>query len=224
MSRFGSRTALTTAVLVSSSATICLALSSGQKLYVNGQVASKDVIVKGGVAYVPIKDVAAALHMTAAKRSDGYAIAAAGGANQVAGMTGKVGDELFNGKYRFKVVRVVRGPRYTKQFTGDSAVVDAGPGSQIVAVVCRLKNGLKQTKLIAVLGGSKTALADTMGHSYGPDSGVMNDFASRGVNLLPGAAVDFALVFKVAADADPKDLVYEVADFPASPPFRVSLK
>src|SRR2546421_4692424 len=101
MKSIWSRTALTAAVLVVASAAICLALVSGQKLYISGQAVSKDVIVKGGVAYVPVNDVAKALAMTVSKRPDGYAMSKPGGANQVQGMAGKKGVELFYVRYRF---------------------------------------------------------------------------------------------------------------------------
>src|SRR5262245_15643874 len=114
-------------------ATVCLAGMLEQRLYVNGKIASSNVITQNGVAYVPIKDVAAALNLTAEKRPDGYALVHAGGANQVEGLQGKVGDELFNGLYRLKVVRVVRAEKYDRKFSKGDAVT-APDGKEVVAV------------------------------------------------------------------------------------------
>ena len=148
MKSIRSRTALTAAVLVVASAAICLALVSGQKLYINGQAVSKDVIVKGGVAYVPVNDIAKPLAMTASKRPDGYAMSKPGGANQVQGMAGKIGDDLFNGSYRFKVSGVSRGAKYTTRFTGQPTTIEAPAGSEFVAITCRLKSGIKDPILL----------------------------------------------------------------------------
>src|SRR2546423_1385136 len=88
-----------------------------QKLYLNGKIASTDILMHNGVAYVPIRDVAAALSMNLQKRPDGYAIGASGGANQVGGINGRVGDDLFNGEVRLKVIDVVRSSAYKRRFS-----------------------------------------------------------------------------------------------------------
>ena len=79
------------------------------KLYLNGAIASTNLLTKNGIVYAPINDVARALGMTAVKRADGWEIRKAGGANPIVGIQGMVGDTLFEGNFQFKVVEVFRG-------------------------------------------------------------------------------------------------------------------
>jgi hypothetical protein len=194
------------------------------RLYLNGKVVSTNVLVSNGVAYVPIKDVAAALDMAAEKRPDGFALAKAGGANQVEGLQGKVGDDLFNGMYRLKVTRVTRKESYTRQYSkGD--VISAPDGKEVLTVFIRIKNGTKKTQTIdLVFPGSNTGVTDAGEHSIGPITGLASDTPSRAADLLPGAAVDTALIFFVPKGAVLKDLVFEVGVYAHGPAFRVSLK
>jgi hypothetical protein len=199
------------------------------RLYVNGELASSGVIERNGVAYAPIKDIASALKLNIQKTSRGYELAATGGANQAEGITGKVGDMLFNGYARFQVVKVIRGKEYTNQFSGDNQKVTPYPeGMDLVVVVCRIKNGLTHKVSCGLPAGTETALADTQDHSFGPRTGLSIDCPNRGVDLLPGAAVDFALTFDVPASTVLGDLVYQVEFYSdagaAKKKFRVSLK
>ena len=55
------------------------------------------------------------------------------------------------------------------------------------------------------------------------------DVPSRGVDLLPGAAVDFAVTFEVPENCTLKDLVYQPSFYGGDPAcnkkkFRVSLQ
>jgi hypothetical protein len=217
-------------------AAACVACAAGavwyyqaSQLYINGELASSGVVTNNGVAYVPVKDVAAALKLTVQKTARGYELSDAGGASQVNGVTGKIGDVLWNGFGRFQVVKVIRGKTYTNQFSGDSQQVTPNPeGDDLVVVVCRVKNGTKVTVTCGLPGGDAVALTDTDGHSYGPRTGMSIDCPSRGQDLLPGSAVDFALTFDVPPSAVLKDLVYEL-NFSAvngaeKKKFRVSLK
>jgi len=207
---------------------VALAYYASSNLYINGNLASSSVIDVKGVAYVPVKDVAKALKMNVTKSSRGLEISPAGGANMVGGLTGKVGDELFNGFHRFKVVEVIRGKSYTNRFSGDNQAITPFPANDdLVIVICRLKNATKQTENLSLPGGELTSLTDMDEHSISPRNGLSLDAPSRGPNLLPGSAVDFALTFDVPENAQLKDLVYQVSDFDLkhkSEPFRVSLK
>ncbi len=224
MNGLKTRSGLVVAAVVGASAALGLSRFAEQKLYFNGKIASTGVIVTNGIAYVPIRDVAAALDMTSVKRPDGYALVKAGGANQVQGLAGKIGDDLFNGMYRLKVIRMIRKDRYERQFAkGDP--VSAPEGKEVVAVVMRIKNGTKQTQLIdLVFPGSHTGLTDADEHSYGPITGLASDAPERAASLLPGAAVDTAVVFFVPKGVVLKDLVFEVGVYAHGPAFRVSLK
>src|SRR5947209_2264248 len=83
--------------------------AQASRLFVNGTLVSSGMIERDGVAYVPLKDVAATFHLSVNRTSRGYELSDSGGANQVSGVTGKVGDMLFNGYVRFQVLKVVRG-------------------------------------------------------------------------------------------------------------------
>ncbi len=199
------------------------------RLYVNGELASSSVIERNGVSYVPIKDIATALKLNVQRTSRGIELAAEGGANQAEGITGKVGDVLFNGFARFQVVKVIRGKEYTNQFAGTNEKITPFPeGDDLVIIVCRIKNGMKSRVTCGLPCGSETGLADTQDHSFGPRTGLSIDCPSRGQDLLPGAAVDFALTFDVPPGAELGELVYQTSLYgPAhcnDKKFRVSLK
>ncbi len=65
-----------------------------------------------GTPYVKLADVAKALNMTVSRWGNDYALSAAGGADQVEGLQGKVGDTLFNRQFSLRVLEVVRTKRY----------------------------------------------------------------------------------------------------------------
>src|SRR5688500_15525819 len=71
----------------------------GKTLVINGKVVSRDVRIINGRPYAPLADIARGMGQTLAKRGSGYELAAAGGANQVEGLRGKIGDTLFDGKW-----------------------------------------------------------------------------------------------------------------------------
>lgn len=203
-------------------------LGQASKLFVDGKVASTGLIERNGMAYVPLKDVAAALKMSVKKTARGYELTTGGGGEMVQGVNGNVGDTLFNGYARFQVVKVIRGKKYINQFSGDKQEVTAYPESNdLVIIVCRIKNGTKETQTCGLPSGQMTALTDTDEHSFGPRTGLSIDCPSRGQTLLPGAAVDFALTFDVPEEAKLKDLVYEVTFFgtlkASDKKFRVAL-
>jgi len=189
-------------------------------LYINGTLASTRVLQNNGIAYVPVADVAKALKQIVVTKPDGYAIASAGGSNQVEGMNGKIGDKITNGQVVFSVVKVLRFDKYERQFsTGTES--PAAPGDDLVAIVIRVKNATQKSPWIAVIGGKVTALTDHDEHAY---KHVYNDSKSLTPTLLPGSAVDFALVYSIPKSAKLGDLVYQmaVAGFKDTT-FRISL-
>ena len=197
------------------------------KLFVNGVAASSDVFVRNNVVYAPIRDIAKAMDMVVVKRPDGYEIKRAGGANPIEGVRGKVGDTLFDGNFQFKVVEVVRGPSYKKRFDPSGGeVTPMGPNDEVLAIICRIKNATKKTVAMLFPGGQNTNVTDMEEHSFLPFSGLAVDLRSRGENMLPGSAVDFALTFSIPKTAVLKDLVYQiqVAESLKQTDFRVSLK
>jgi hypothetical protein len=205
-----------------------LAVAAGRvtDVRIEGKFATDDVLTKGGKTYVPLSDVAKALGLTVQKTANGYDLVRAGGANQIEGVNGKTGDELFNGNYRFKVVKVIRTSSYKPLFSGGTEITPVQDADEIVAVVCRIKNGRKQANMVNIVGGDNTALTDQDGHSYAPYNGASIDMTERAPKLLPGAAFDFALTFEVPKSEKLKDLVFGVNDFTnkPGPDFRVSLQ
>lgn len=223
MKGIGVRVAVAAALAVAATAALGWARWAGSKLYYDGKVVSTKVIVHDGEAYAPVRDIAAALSLAVQARGDGYALVHPGGGMQVEGMTGKIGDDLFNGMLRLKVIQVIRGDHYKRRFSqGDELV--AKDGDDIVAVVIRLKNGTQKSLGLNVLG-NPSALTDEDAHSYEPFSGGYAD--NPGIHeLLPGAAVDFALTFQAPKSAVLKDLVYTADTLPIKrgQVFRISLK
>jgi hypothetical protein len=198
-----------------------------QRVSVEGKFATSDVIVRNGKTYAPISDIAKAMGMVVVKTSGGYDLVRPGGANMVQGLRGKIGQELFNGKYRFTVLEVVRTSAYKPRFYNPGYdITPSAPSNEILAIICRLKNGTKEPVTIDLLMGANTAVTDMKEQSYAPDMGAGTDLASRGPKVLPGAAVDFALTFEIPKSAELKDLVFTVNDLTAkpNPDFRVSLK
>ncbi|MBC8137366.1 MAG: hypothetical protein H8F28_15915 [Fibrella sp.] len=184
---------------------------AGKTLYMNGKPVSRSLITQGGKVYAPIADIAKGMDMTVIQKPDGFEIAPAGGANQVGGLTGKVGDLMNSGQFTFKVVRVQRGETYTRQFDG-TTTENAPAGEDIVAVVCRLKNALKKPVMLSLTGGEVTALADQEEHSFQPYTGLTRDVPNGfgGYKALPGAAADFAILFHVSKATKLKDFVYQI--------------
>ncbi len=153
-------------------------------LYINGNLASSGVIMHDGSEYVPVRDVASALKLTITKTSRGIELADAGGANQVSGITGKVGDVLWNGYIRFQIVKVIRTKSYTRQFTGDDKVITPDQGHDLFVAVCKVSNGLKNSVTV-MYPGSDTALTDDQGQSYSPFLGMSADIAKQGRRSAP---------------------------------------
>jgi len=201
---------------------------ASNQLYLNGSLVSSGVIEVKGAAYVPVKDFAKATNTVVTKTARGYELSQAGGAGMVQGLQGKVGDELFNGIERFKVIEIVRGKSYTNRFTGGKEVsTPSSDQNDLVTIICRLKNGTKDTLQLALPGGDLTALTDMDEHAYAPRSTTTSDFQDRNPKIIPGSACDFALTFDIPQGASLKDLVYQVYDYDGShkpKPFRVSLQ
>lgn len=198
-----------------------------QQVRIDGKVATSDVITRNGKTYVPISDVAKALGMTVVKNGSGWDLVRAGGANMVQGLRGKIGEELFNGKYRFTVKEVVRTSLYKPRYANlGFDLYPVSDSNEVVAVICKLKNGTKEAVTFELTQGKNTGLTDEKEQSYGNYMGASVDMVSRAPRVLPGAAVEFALTFEVPKTAVLKDLVFSVNDLTVkeTPDFRVSLK
>ncbi len=155
-----------------------------------------------------------------------------GGANQVEGLTGKIGDMLFTGRWRFQVLDIhpvstsytLIVPSSEQDYAKFHDVASADLGSHtftpkegytFFAVKCRAKNAQKTTEqLDFYLGDPKTAITDAGENSYPP---IVYDMQSNGnwvtKKLLPGSGVDMTLVFAVPPGTVPKDLVVSLKNW-----------
>lgn len=149
-----------------------------------------------------------------------------GGANQVEGLNGKVGQMLFTGRWRFQVQEVnvtdtytLKVPTSEQDYGKYSSAADYDltthtftpkEGYTFVAVRALVKNGQKSTQQLGCyLGDPKTAVADTKGGSYPP---IAYDMLSQGAwvtkPLLPGAGQEMTVLFAVPRGTEIKDLVF----------------
>lgn len=185
---------------------------SQRTLIINSKTASTDVRVIQGKAYAPINDVAKALGLTVSVKGNRYEFVRPGGTNQMSGLSGKTGDWLFDGGWRFKVNKVYRTDTYMAKndYYGENEFT-AEDGKEAIIVEYSYRNGNKEIQPFCI---GKTALAGKDGDSWTPYSNDFpfdgNRFFSRGV--LPGAQADGALIFFVKAGFEPKDLVMTVGD------------
>jgi len=173
---------------------------------------------------VPLSDVAKALGGKAVTRANGYEIVsgsggeeahgnAPGGANEVRGQTGKIGDWFFNGYWRFKVVSMQRTDKYDLRYTSYPGTIKPnGPNDELVVIDCQIKNGHQQSEEPILtpngLASQKTALADNQGQSYPP-----LNFDVRPGNLAQGAGKSFAVFFSVPKGTEFKDLIFTIYGF-----------
>ena len=210
-------------VLLALVASICWAAQAAHRLLINGKVASTDVRMINGRAYVPVSDVAHALEMPVTESNGDYTIAPAGGAYQVNGAyQGKIGTEIFTGKWRFQVTGVQQATTYEERYYQEKRTIRPhGRGDVLYLVNCRMKNGLKKTQspLVTERIPGNTNVADDKGLSYAPidyDARQQSDKTQsyEGAPLLPGAAMEFTLVFSIPEKSKITALVYTAGTYP----------
>jgi hypothetical protein len=199
--------------------------ANGSRLVMNGATASTQVRLIEGKPYVPLADVARTLAMVVVKAPYGYEIKKAGGANPIQGVTqGKIGDVLFDGRWRFQVLSVELPDSYTmtsdadiydsaglSHLEGKTHVLQPKGGYKLVVIRCRVTNGRnsKQRLWTAISDPQvNTALADVDGGSHPP---VVYDYPGANTQTNPmvaGASMTFPLIFSVPASTRPKDLIF----------------
>ena len=154
-----------------------------------------------------------------------------GGANQVEGHRGKVGDVLFDGHWRFQVLEIMPVATYTltvpsspQDFAKYTDTAEEDPtthvftpksGYTFFAVKCRLKNGQKvPQQLDFYLENPVTALADTQETSYPPIAYDMQATTAWVTKpLLPGSAALITVLFAVPPGTVPKDLIFTLRNW-----------
>lgn len=208
------------------------------KLVINGNPVTTSVKTIGGQKYVPISAVAKALKMNVYTSGNTITLRPAGGTFQVANkLQGKIGEDLFSGRFGFKVLSVQRGVSYKFRNVNSfqrEVEIEAKGTEEIVVVNCRLKNGTKQMDNFAFHAGSygmNTALTDTDEQSFAPAfyDVLADEPAPLGKKALPGSSINFSIVFRVPQGTPVKDLVYSVVRYSErgdnkSTDFRVNLQ
>ncbi len=219
----------TMAILLAVVALAGICWAAAGKLVINGQVASTDVRIINGKAYAPLGDVAKALGMQVTKSGTTYTMAIPGGADQLQGKAqGKIGQEVFSGKWRFTVLGWERAGEWKEKYYQEANLIKPDKGDELIVVHCRLKNGLKNKSQVPTLTErmcGNTALADDQGNSHPP-----KDFDARqnttkiggydSISLLPGAKMDFAILFTVPKGTNPKSLIFSEGAYPEDLPYH----
>ena len=181
----------------------------GGEFKVNGNSVSTNFITSNGKVYMPVSDVAAALDMEVVKHStSSYELVAKGGANQVNGLEGKIGQTFVTSHYKITFSKFFTTDHYQKQF-GEPGTADAADGKTLAIVIIQVKNATNRVLGMSLPNG-KTMLTDDQEQTYEPSTGGWADWKSSNPDVLPGAAVNFALVTQVPKDAKLKDLIYEI--------------
>jgi hypothetical protein len=224
---------LISAVAVTGIAVAAYAAVTSSVTY-NGNVISHDVRVIDGRPFIPLADAARALGGSVVKTAQNYEIAPgaakAGGANQINGLNGKIGQMLFTGKWRFEVLSVNVTQQYqTVLASSPNTDNPTGSNDELVVVNCLVKNAQTETSqlMLRTENPMDTTVTDNQGVSYGRP--IDFDFAGGsgyGPTMAPGAAVKFAVVFDVPKGTTVNDLIMSLAtledrDHPADA--RVSL-
>lgn len=186
-------------------------------LKMNGKIASTKLKTIGGVAYVPVADVARALGQKVIPTGNGLEIRAASGTFQTGKLSGKVGDLIQTKKYSFQVLSVETSSSYASKYLKiPETFTPDGPQDILYVVNCRIKNTVNkpQGPVLAHGVASNTAIADYDGQAYKAlayDSRIAKDYS--GASMLPGSQNTFAVLFSVPKSAQVKDLVFAVIDY-----------
>ena len=208
-------------LLVGGCAALALAQGTLKQLTLNGKVASARVKMIDGTAYVPVADVAQALGQPLRTTPSGYVIGLAGGANQVQGLQGKMGDMLFDGVWRFQVNRVTEADKYQERYTANHPLEQTpGDSQKLILVDITVKNGANEKKYLLMrdIPENLTALAGEDGTSakvftYDMRTGSGQHFGGGGdwdstPEMLPGSQAQFTAIFRVPQDFKAKDLIF----------------
>jgi hypothetical protein len=203
------------AVAVAALSAALPAVAHAQTLVVNGKPSGAQVKQIAGKSYVSLAELAAALGMKVVKRPDGrLELTKEGGAGQIANdNVGKMGQEVFTGKWRFQVTDIQKVDSYTTKYRNNQQTYEPKSGEVLYVVTCRIKNGTKvKDELVfsPTWEGMNTALTDAEERSFAPTTYDVriDEGAPDGAYFLPGAAIPFVIVFSVPKDAQPKDLVF----------------
>jgi hypothetical protein len=155
----------------------------------------------------------------------------AGGANQVEGLNGKIGDVLFTGQWRFQAISIAPVSSYTltvvnseqdyskwspvAEFDNSTFTFTPKPGYSFFVVKCHVKNGQKDTEQLDCYGNDpKTAIADANANSFPP---IVYDMHTQGPlvtkPLLPGSGEDITVLFAADTGTTPTSIVFTLKNW-----------
>ncbi|HEX5322324.1 MAG TPA: hypothetical protein VFW40_00960 [Capsulimonadaceae bacterium] len=178
------------------------------------------------LAVAAVLTISMAHAASSSKKSKPKSTQPPGGANQVQGLNGKVGQMLFTGKWRFEVLSA---PQQVDTYTmkvpsaeGDYAkyhdeadydnstnAFTAKAGYTLIAIDCLAKNGQTQVEqLDFYLNNPNTGLTDDQGQSYQPIAYDMMTKAPWVTKpMLPGSSEKITILFAVPPGTKTRDLV-----------------
>lgn len=194
-----------TVVIVAGLAAVSFAALQAVQVKMNG--ASVNARRIDGSVYVKLADVAKAFDMHIITKGSNFELVPAGGANMLQGTKGKLGEELFTGKWRFLVKDVQRTQKYMLRFANSKFELDAFD-QELIVVTCRFKNGVRETVSVYFNGLGNTAITDMEGRSF--KTFHMDTDVGSAEEILPGAAKEFAVIFRVPKGAEIKDMIYTI--------------
>ena len=133
------------------------------------------------------------------------------------GLRGKIGEQLFTGKWRFTPISLegiwIPTPQNTRVHRLQSS--PRCNTETLFVLTCRVKNGQKKPMEMFLTSHHplNTALTDDQEHSYAPlDYDAHNETGPYGGPvLLPGAAAEFAVIFSAPKGTTPKDVIFTIA-------------
>lgn len=208
--------------------TVGVAAQSSMQLVLYKNSVMTDARKINGRLYVPVTDVAKAMGWKLSVQGSKILIQppppTAAPDNPMASnlkLSGGINEELYTGKYRFKVNTVSEVDRYERKYANGLAAstpLIAGSNEKLVVLDCVLTNATTDREEFVVSRdrwAENTVLLDAKGESLAPfgyDVAV-DEVNPPGVYALTGATVKFALVFQVPKTWQSKALIYTIVRY-----------
>lgn len=133
----------------------------------------------------------------------------------------RLGNEVSTAQWIFEVINITETDEYTERYYQKERIIrPQGKNDTLIVVDARLKNRLRQTQspVLTERKPGNTGLIDYEGRSYQPvdyDARQAEDKTQSfaGASVLPGAVMDFALVFSVPKGTKPKTLIFTAGNY-----------
>lgn len=163
----------------------------------------------------------------------------AGGANQVGGLKGKVGDWLYDGRWKIQVLSAREASSYTltlpcannqdysafnesADFDSGSNTFSAKSGYAFVVVPCLLKNAQTSAQQFDAYDSKTNAVTDDAGGSYPPIAfDMLMPFPWNSKVMLPGSGIKMTVIFAIPQGTNVQDLIITLRDWFGGPTHNV---